>query len=62
MEYIKNVNPNAHLHMFKVVIRTNGETEDANIVNLFEFTLLNIMSNALYKLFLKVQNDEQGYM
>ncbi len=36
--YVKDFDPNAHVKVFKVTIRANGETEDAKIVNLFNFT------------------------
>jgi hypothetical protein len=37
--YVKDSNPDVHVRVFKVVIRINGEIEDAKIVNLFGFTL-----------------------
>ncbi len=42
---MKDVDPYAHVRMFKVAIRTNGETNDAKIINLFSFTLKDIMNN-----------------
>jgi hypothetical protein len=42
---VKDVDPNAHVRMFKVVIRANGEINDAEIINLFSFTLKDTMSN-----------------
>ncbi len=42
---MKDVDPDAHVRMFKVAIRTNGETNDAKIINLFSFTLKDIMSD-----------------
>jgi len=44
-EYVKDVDPNAHVKVFKVAIKTNGETNDAEIVNLFSFTLKDNASN-----------------
>jgi len=44
-KYVKDVDPYAHVRMFKVAIRTNGETNDAKIINLFSFTLKDIMNN-----------------
>ncbi len=43
LEYVKDFDPNVHVRVFKATIRTNGETEDAKIVNLFSFTLRDIM-------------------
>jgi hypothetical protein len=37
--YMKDTNPNVHIRIFKKVIRTNGETMEADIINLFGFTL-----------------------
>jgi len=45
VEYAKDVDPNAHVKAFKVAIKTNGETNDAEIVNLFSFNFGNIVSN-----------------
>ncbi len=42
LEYVKDFDPYAHVRIFKVAIRTNGETNDAKIVNLFSFTLKGI--------------------
>jgi hypothetical protein len=42
---VKDSNPNVHVRVFKVTIRANGEIEDAKIVNMFSFTLKEIMSN-----------------
>jgi hypothetical protein len=32
-------NPNAHIRVFKKAIKANGETMEANIINLFGFSL-----------------------
>jgi hypothetical protein len=45
LKYAKDVDPNVHVRVFKVVIRINGETSDVEIVNLFSFILRDIMSN-----------------
>jgi hypothetical protein len=37
--YAKDSNPDAHVKVFKVAIKINGETNDANIINFFSFTL-----------------------
>jgi hypothetical protein len=37
--YVKNTNPNVHIRIFKKAIKTNGEIMEANIINLFSFTL-----------------------
>jgi hypothetical protein len=36
---VKDNNPNAHNRIFKKVIKTNKETMEVNIINLFTFTL-----------------------
>jgi len=43
LEYVKDSNLDVHVKVLKVAIRTNGETEDAKIGNLFSFTLRNIV-------------------
>ncbi len=43
---MKDFDPNAHVRILKVPIRTNGEIEDAKFVNMFSFTLGDIMSNS----------------
>jgi hypothetical protein len=45
LKYVKDSDLDAHVEVFKVTIRANSETNDAKIVNLFSFTLGNIMSN-----------------
>jgi hypothetical protein len=45
LEYVKDSNPNAHVTVFKAAIRENGEIEDAKMVNLFIFTLKDIVSD-----------------
>ncbi len=39
LEYVKDFDPYVHVKKFKASIQTNGETEDANIVNLFSLPL-----------------------
>jgi hypothetical protein len=34
-KYVKDSNPDAYVKVFKVVVKINGETKDAKIVNLF---------------------------
>ncbi len=36
---MKDIDPNAHIKVFKKIIKTNGETMEANITNLFGFIL-----------------------
>jgi len=36
---VKDKDPNIHIKVFKKVIRANGETMEANIINLLGFTL-----------------------
>ncbi len=38
-EYVKDFDPNVHVKVFKVAIRTNTEIDDAKFVNLLNFTL-----------------------
>lgn len=42
--YVKNINPNAHIKVFKKAIKTNGQTMEANIINMFGFILIDILS------------------
>jgi hypothetical protein len=37
--YVKDTDPNAHIKIFKKAIKAIGETMEANIINLFGFTL-----------------------
>jgi hypothetical protein len=41
--YVKDSNLDVHVRVFKAVIKANGEIEDAEFVNLFSFTLRDIM-------------------
>jgi hypothetical protein len=43
LEYVKNSDPNAHVGLFKTTIRANNETNDVKIVNMFSFTLKDII-------------------
>jgi hypothetical protein len=43
--YVKDPNPNVHVKVFKVAIRANNETNDVKIVNMFNFTFKDTMSN-----------------
>jgi len=43
LEYVKNSDPNAHVRVFKPTIRVNNETYDVKIVNMFSFTLKDII-------------------
>jgi hypothetical protein len=36
---MKDINPDAHIKVFKKTIKANGETVEVNIINLFGFTL-----------------------
>jgi hypothetical protein len=42
-KYVKDSNPNAHVKVFKVAIRANGETKYAKNVNMFSFTFSDIV-------------------
>jgi hypothetical protein len=37
--YVKDINLDAHIKIFKKIIKTNGEIVEANIINLFGFIL-----------------------
>ncbi len=43
LEYVKDFDPNVHVRVFKVVFRTNNETNDAKMIDMFSFTLKDIM-------------------
>jgi hypothetical protein len=43
LECVKDFDLDVHVRVLKVAIRRNGETKDAKIVNLFSFTLRNII-------------------
>ncbi len=43
IEYVKDFDPNAHVRVFKVAFRTNNETNDAKMFDMFSFTLKDIM-------------------
>ncbi len=45
LEYVKDFDLDAHVKIFKVAIKANSETNDVEILNLFNFTLKDIMSN-----------------
>ncbi len=36
--YVKDTDPDAHIKVFKKVIKANGEVVEANVINLFGFT------------------------
>jgi hypothetical protein len=40
---VKDTNHDAHIRVFKKAIRVNGEIVEADIINLFGFTLQNIL-------------------
>jgi hypothetical protein len=42
--YVKYINLNGHVQVFKTIIWVDGEMEDENIVNMFIITLHNIIS------------------
>jgi hypothetical protein len=45
LEYVKNFNLDALVRILKTAIKANRETKGVNIVNMFSFTLRDIMSN-----------------
>jgi hypothetical protein len=42
--YVKDIDVDAHIRVFKKAIKVNGKTMEANITNLFGFILQNIIS------------------
>jgi hypothetical protein len=60
--YVKNINLDVHIKVFKKAIKANGETMEANVINLFCFTFkifLNgekILSKTIQIAFLKSWN------
>jgi hypothetical protein len=44
-EYVKDFGPDVHVKVFKAAIRANNEKDDAKIINVFNFTLRDIVSN-----------------
>jgi hypothetical protein len=36
--YVKDSNPDVHIKVFKKAIKTNGETMEVDIINMFSFT------------------------
>jgi hypothetical protein len=44
-EYLKDSNLDAHLKVVEVAIRANSEIDDVEIVNMFNFTLGDSVSN-----------------
>jgi len=45
LEYVKDFNLDVHVKIFKIAIRANSEIDYAKIVNVFNFTFKNIVSN-----------------
>jgi hypothetical protein len=43
IKYVKDFHPNNHVKVFNSTIRANGKTKDEEIINLFSFTLRDIM-------------------
>jgi hypothetical protein len=37
--YMKDIDPYAHIRVFKKIIKVNGETMETDIINMFGFTL-----------------------
>jgi hypothetical protein len=53
----KNANPNVHVIVFHVVIRTNGETSKEYIINAFSYTLKEIASYWCHNYMSKFHNN-----
>ncbi len=74
--YVKDINLDAHIKVFKKAIKTNGEIMEVDISNLFGFTLTIISMNGEKNMFETIQtallkswkrfrtmnNDEEVYM
>jgi hypothetical protein len=45
LEYVKDFDLNVHVRVFKVSIIANSEGFDVKTINLFNFTLIDIMSD-----------------
>jgi hypothetical protein len=43
LEYVKDFDLNARVRVFQATSKANNETNDAKIVDLFSFTLINIL-------------------
>ncbi len=43
LEYVKDFDPNAHVRVFKVAFKINNETNDVKMIDMFNFTLKDIM-------------------
>jgi hypothetical protein len=42
--YVKYTDPDAHIKVLKKAIKANGETMEADVINLFGFTFIDIIS------------------
>jgi hypothetical protein len=42
--YVKETDPHPHIKVFKKAIKANGERVEVNIINLFGFILMSIIS------------------
>jgi hypothetical protein len=42
--YVKDINPNVHIKIFKKAIKANGETMEVDIINMFGFTFRDSIS------------------
>jgi hypothetical protein len=45
LEYVKDSNLDVHVRMLKVAIKINNEIDDVEVINLFNFTFRDIVSN-----------------
>jgi hypothetical protein len=56
--YSTKIDPNAHVLVFRKAIQANGEEQDANIMNLFCFTL----KDAILEWGKKIMQSHLGYI
>jgi hypothetical protein len=56
LDYKKDANPNAHVKVFNVAMKENGETYEEYIVNAFNYTLREMASYWGHKYMLKFHN------
>jgi hypothetical protein len=53
--YIKDINPDAHIRVFKKAIKANGETVEVDIINLFGLFSRIISLNGVKTMFNTIQ-------
>jgi len=53
--YVKDIDPNVFVKIFKKIIKVNGETMEVDIINLFGFTLRDTSLNGVKNVFKTIQ-------